>query len=152
MDEETQKKLLAIARRTVEAAVKGENPPEFYLSDPDLQAFRGAFVTIKKRGQLRGCIGQFVAQEPLYQVVRNMAISSATQDPRFFNCRLTPADLPEIDIEISVLSQLSRIANPLDPSRRRFPRPLHGLLGRGQDQLYDGRHIYERRRRDPSRR
>ena len=114
MDDETKKKLLAIARRTVEAAVKGERPPEFYLSDPELQAFRGAFVTIKKHGQLRGCIGQFIAQEPLYQVVRNMAVSSATEDPRFFNCRLTPADLPEIDIEISVLSPLSRIANPLD--------------------------------------
>ncbi len=114
MDEDTKKKLLAIARRTVEAAVKGENPPQFYLSDPELQAFRGAFVTIRKHGQLRGCIGQFIAQEPLYQVVRNVAVSSSTQDPRFANCRLTPADLPHIDIEISVLSPLTRIANPLD--------------------------------------
>jgi AmmeMemoRadiSam system protein A len=71
-------------------------------------------VTIRKHGQLRGCIGQFVAQEPLYHVVRNMAVSSATQDPRFMFNRLTAADLPEIDIEISVLSPLTRIANPLD--------------------------------------
>lgn len=114
MEEETKKKLLAIARRTIEAVVRGESPPEFYLSDPELQPFRGAFVTIKKHGQLRGCIGQFVAQEPLYQVVRNMAIASATQDPRFFHWPLTPADLPDIEIEISVLSPLTRIANPLD--------------------------------------
>jgi AmmeMemoRadiSam system protein A len=114
MDDESKKKLLAIARRTVEAAVKGEQIPEFFLSDPDLQGFQGAFVTIRRHGQLRGCIGQFTAQDPLYQVVRNMAVSSATQDPRFFQNPLRPADLPEIDIEISVLSPLTRIANPLD--------------------------------------
>jgi AmmeMemoRadiSam system protein A len=113
MDEETKKKLLAIARRTVEAAVKGERPPEFYLSDPELQGFRGAFVTIKKHGQLRGCIGNFVADEPLYKVVHKMALASATQDARFFGNQVTPDELKDIDIEISVLSPLTRIDDPM---------------------------------------
>ena len=59
----------------------------------------GAFVTLKKHGALRGCVGRFDASEPLYKVVQEMAIASSTQDPRF-----TPVEakeIPELEIEIS---------------------------------------------------
>ncbi len=114
MDEEAKKELLSIARQAVEAAVRGEKLPEFKSTTDELQTKSGAFVTIKKQGRLRGCIGQFSSELPLYQTVAEMAVASATQDPRFLADPITPAELSEIDIEISVLSPMRRIENPLD--------------------------------------
>ena len=54
----------------------------------------GAFVTITKHGDLRGCIGNIIGQEPLYETVRDMAVAAASQDPRF--TPLTVAELEEI--------------------------------------------------------
>ncbi len=67
----------------------------------------GAFVTLHKRGQLRGCIGNMIGIRPLVETIQEMAISSATEDPRFR--RVTPDELADIDIEISVLSPLKRV-------------------------------------------
>ncbi len=67
----------------------------------------GAFVTLKINGALRGCIGLFTADIPLYQVVQEMAISAATQDNRFKP--LTPEELNQTDIEISVLTPMHKI-------------------------------------------
>lgn len=113
MDKEAERRLLKIARSVIEAAVKAETIPRFQEDHPDLQGHQGAFVTIKSHGRLRGCIGQFTADEPLYQVVRRMALASAMEDPRFMYNRVTPDELGEIDIEISVLSPLQRTDNPL---------------------------------------
>jgi AmmeMemoRadiSam system protein A len=111
---EQRKKLLSLARATIEAAVKGQPVEPAKIADPGpLQEHRGAFVTIKNHGQLRGCIGNFVAHEPLYRVVQKMAMASATQDSRFFGNQLTPPELKDIEIEISVLSPLTRIADPM---------------------------------------
>jgi hypothetical protein len=66
-------------------------------------------VTLKSRGDLRGCIGRFDASEPLYEVVRAMAVAAATQDPRFEPVR--PAELPGISVEISVLTPMRRISS-----------------------------------------
>jgi len=113
LSENAKRELLRIARQTVEAAVRKQPPPRFDIKDPELMAHRGAFVTLKTRGELRGCIGQFIADRPLWQVVQQMAVASATQDPRFFGYRLRPEELGELEIEISVLSPLKRISDPL---------------------------------------
>ncbi len=69
----------------------------------------GVFVTLKKAGELRGCIGHFEADKPLYKIVQQMAIASATQDYRFNAVSLS--ELEKIDIEISVLSPMQKISN-----------------------------------------
>ena len=61
---------------------------------------------------MRGCIGRFMASDPLWKVVREMAIASATQDIRFVGMQLRPEEFPVLRIEISVLSPLRRISDP----------------------------------------
>jgi len=112
--EEGRKKLLEIARRSVEAAVRGAALPDVSSDDPELAAQCGAFVTIKNHGRLRGCLGQFTSERPIYELVNELARSSATRDSRFESDRVSPEELPEVDIEISVLSPLERMENPLD--------------------------------------
>ncbi|KPJ63110.1 MAG: hypothetical protein AMS15_01770 [Planctomycetes bacterium DG_23] len=122
MDKKYKKELLSIARQAVEAAVRGEKLPELKSTTEELQTKSGVFVTIKNKGRLRGCLGQFTSELPLYQTVTEMAVASATQDPRFLGDPITPAELSEIDIEISVLSPLKRLENPLD-----FELGKHGI-------------------------
>ena len=71
-----------------------------------------AFVTLKNHGRLRGCIGTFLPRAPLYRTVAEMA-RSAAQDFRFRGDPVTPAELGDIDIEISVLTPLEKVRNPL---------------------------------------
>jgi AmmeMemoRadiSam system protein B/AmmeMemoRadiSam system protein A len=71
-----------------------------------------AFVTLKNRGRLRGCVGTFLPQAPLYQTVAEMA-RAAAQDFRFRGDPVTPAELGDIDIEISVLTPLEKVGDPL---------------------------------------
>lgn len=103
LNQKQQEELLKIARETVENFVKTGEVLEFEISDEKLSKKQGAFVTLKKNGQLRGCIGQIVpTDKPLWQVVRDMAIAAATEDNRF-----SPVSLDELDdlnYEISVLS------------------------------------------------
>jgi len=114
MKEATKKRLLQIARACVEAAVKRIPIPDFRETDPELVAPRGAFVSLHNHGRLRGCIGHFEADRPLYQTVAEMAVAAAVEDYRFAADPITPEELPDLDIEISVLSPLERIRNPLD--------------------------------------
>ena len=72
--------LLKLARDTIASRLK-VTPPPGDTSDADLKEKRGAFVTLTKRGALRGCIGEIEATEPLWDVVRKMAIRSAFHDP-----------------------------------------------------------------------
>ncbi len=114
MKTESKKELLKIARKSVEAAV---NYQPAYISDsanPELKGKQGTFVTLKNKGRLRGCLGNFTSNIPLHEQISNNAASSATQDSRFALDRITPAELDELDIEISVLSPMQRIDNPLD--------------------------------------
>ncbi|GAI15045.1 unnamed protein product, partial [marine sediment metagenome] len=106
----SQKKLLEIARRTLESYLKDGKVPDFEVVEPKLLEPHGAFVTLRKNGQLRGCIGEFEAKEPLWKVVRRMSTEAATRDPRFSPVRLI--ELSEIKIEISVLSPLKKIDDP----------------------------------------
>jgi AmmeMemoRadiSam system protein A len=77
---------------------------------PDqLKEHYGAFVTLKIDGKLRGCIGRFISSDPLYEVVKASAISSAFEDPRF--SPLSKEDFDRTDIEITVLGPLQKISN-----------------------------------------
>ena len=100
----TQKKnLIDLARQTMETYVKTGKTFEFKNKDPRLDEREGAFVTIHRQGKLRGCIGHIVSDRPLIETVRDMAIAAASQDPRFVP--VVPGELPELEVEISVLSQ-----------------------------------------------
>ncbi|MHC4618061.1 MAG: AmmeMemoRadiSam system protein A [Planctomycetota bacterium] len=111
---DTQKKtLLRVARNTVEAVVTGRPAPKPESDDPELLAHCGCFVTLKNRGRLRGCIGQFTSEAPLIELIAEMAKASATSDPRFLGDPITPDELEQLDVEISVLSPLKRTEEPL---------------------------------------
>jgi len=81
----------------------------------------GAFVTLNEHGQLRGCIGNIIGRQPLYLTVRDMAIESATGDPRFPPVNLS--ELKEIEIEISVLSPLEKV-----DSADKIQLGIHGVI------------------------
>lgn len=101
--------LLALARGSIAAALAGGTPPEAALRSDALDAECGAFVTLHRRGELRGCIGYVRAVKPLRQAVAEMAVQAALHDPRF--PPVSARELPEIDIEISVLSPLEEVAD-----------------------------------------
>jgi AmmeMemoRadiSam system protein A len=114
MEETHRQLLLKVVHDTVEAVIKGGKPvPRPQSDDPELGRHCGCFVTLKNHNRLRGCIGQFTADRPLMEMVVEMAKASATADPRFFSDRITAAELPKMDIEISVLSPLKRTDDPL---------------------------------------
>jgi len=113
MNDVQKQTLLAVARDTVEAVTTNRPMPKPKSDDPELNAHCGCFVTLKNKGRLRGCIGQFISERPLIELVSQMAKASATGDPRFFANPITPRELKELDIEISVLSPLQRIDDPL---------------------------------------
>lgn len=107
--DEVKKTLLAIARITLENHLAGKPVPEFEQGPPVLYEKRGAFVTLKKHGELRGCIGRIVADMPLYKVVSDFAIHAAVEDPRFNPVHYE--ELKDIEIEISVLTPFEEIAS-----------------------------------------
>ncbi|MHC4761951.1 MAG: AmmeMemoRadiSam system protein A [Planctomycetota bacterium] len=113
MNDIQKKTLLKVACKTVEAILTGGPLPKAGSSDAELNAHCGCFVTLKNQGRLRGCLGQFVSDRPLIELVVEMAKSSATRDPRFFDNMVTAAELQELDIEISVLSELLPTDEPL---------------------------------------
>lgn len=111
---ETQKQiLLKTACDSVKAVITGQPVPKPTSDDLELNAPCGCFVTLKNRDKLRGCIGQFTSEGPLIELVSQMAVSSATQDPRFVHDPITPKELDRLDVEISVLSPLKRTNEPL---------------------------------------
>ncbi len=113
MNKEQRHALLKVARDTVEAVITGKRIPVVEADDPDLASHLGCFVTLKNGEELRGCIGQFVADKPLVNMIVEMAKASAASDPRFFGDQVTADELPKIDIEISVLSELKKTTDPL---------------------------------------
>ncbi|MEO0077412.1 MAG: AmmeMemoRadiSam system protein B [candidate division WOR-3 bacterium] len=110
LDEAEKQSLLEIARATLESCVAGRELPAVKPLTARLSEQRGVFVTLHKQGQLRGCIGYIEGVKPLYQAVADMAVSASTEDPRFRP--VTPAELRDIDIEITVLSPLQPIPCP----------------------------------------
>jgi AmmeMemoRadiSam system protein A len=117
--------LLAVARRAVTQRVTDVGQFDRELaealgSEPDAS---GVFVTLKLRGELRGCLGTLECQRSLSDEVSRCAAQSASEDPRF--PPVTPAELPELALEISVLGPLE----PIDPHQPdAFTIGQHGLV------------------------
>jgi AmmeMemoRadiSam system protein A len=121
VDEEEKRILLQTARESIRAALHGD---EAHVPDgtENLRTACGAFVTLRSAGRLRGCIGNVTPEQPLIEAVWELARSSAFRDPRF--PPLMEGELPEVEIEISVLTPLE----PIDPQEVRVG--THGLLMR----------------------
>jgi len=100
VSEEAARKLVRLARDTVTALVTRRPPPEPDTSDPELALPAGAFVTIKMKGRLRGCIGNF-EPAPLREIIADMARAAAFEDPRF--PPVTEAELPRLRFDLSIL-------------------------------------------------
>lgn len=107
--QEEQKMLLKIARQSIEQYLRLGKVPEFEVPEK-LKEKRAVFVTLRQGEELRGCIGHLEAQEPLVEAVVKMAIAAATKDNRFLP--ITLEELPQIKIEISILSPLEKISHP----------------------------------------
>ena len=112
LDAEQRHYLLSLARATIEEHVRGGRAPQARTADPDLLRPGAAFVTLRERGALRGCIGCLEAVSPLVETVRDRAIAAATRDPRFRPVK--PDELPLLEIEISVLSPLRKVGRADD--------------------------------------
>lgn len=102
-----KERLIEIAKESIRGFVERGERIDFKESDQRLSENEGAFVSVYKNGQLRGCIGNILGNGPLYNTVRSMAISSATNDYRFKP--IQKDELEHIQIEISVLSKPRRI-------------------------------------------
>jgi AmmeMemoRadiSam system protein B/AmmeMemoRadiSam system protein A len=110
LTESEKSELLALARASVEYVIQTKTPLEPPQSASEaLNQERGAFVTLREAGVLRGCIGYTSAIKPLTLAVRDTATLAAVQDPRF--SPVTAAELPRLEYEISVLSPLRRVTN-----------------------------------------
>ena len=110
LSDQEKSELLTLARNSVESAVQQNKLYEPPASvSPTLNQERGAFVTLTKSGDLRGCIGYTSAVKPLYITVRDTATHAALHDPRFQ--AVSPSELPHLEYEISVLSPLRRVTD-----------------------------------------
>ncbi|MCU0531576.1 MAG: AmmeMemoRadiSam system protein A [Syntrophales bacterium] len=103
---EEKEALLRIARGSIEAELDGKKQSES-AGKGVLEEKRGAFVSLKKRGKLRGCIGFIEARKSLAKTVEEMAAAAAFQDPRFPPLRRE--ELQDLKLEVSVLSPLRRV-------------------------------------------
>lgn len=104
---EDKKALLTIAREALASYFKDGKIKEFAVHSANLQEKRGAFVTLTKEGQLRGCIGRIVSDTALYKVIAEYAVHAAINDSRF--PPVTTSELKDITIEISVLTPFEKV-------------------------------------------
>jgi AmmeMemoRadiSam system protein A len=107
IDRDARLFLLALARKTIQnrladIPLPSPEPDAAVLLEP-----RGAFVTLKIEGRLRGCIGHVIGVAPLWRAVRDNAIAAAFEDPRFDPLQID--ELPQTHIEISALTPLRRV-------------------------------------------
>ena len=99
--------LLRLARETLRRYLGSETVPLPRGFSPRMPRDHGVFVTLKKKGALRGCIGRLEAESALPLLVSRMALESALSDPRFPH--VDAAELDALEIEISVLTPLRRV-------------------------------------------
>jgi hypothetical protein len=110
LNADAERQLLRFARRTLERILATDTAPLARDLPPAARRLQGAFVTLREHGELRGCIGYMGEDQPLGQVVGRMTLAAAFQDTRFQP--VTAAELPRIEIEISALTPLTRVAGP----------------------------------------
>lgn len=103
LTENEKKRLLEIARSTIQANAGGQKIPVFDEKGAGLNLKRGLFVTLRKNGELRGCIGTFTSEKPLYRTVQEMAVESSSHDFRF--PPVSASETADIKIEISILTE-----------------------------------------------
>jgi AmmeMemoRadiSam system protein A len=110
--------LVQLARKAVEGYVNGRGVAAPGELVPEMKERAGVFVSLKKHGQLRGCIGTFEPTRPnvAEEIIQN-AISSATGDPRFSPVR--PGELNELEYSVDVLTPPEPVADKslLDPGK-----------------------------------
>ena len=111
LSDEDKKMLKKIAYESIKDSLDGKGIAEandsLFTIHSSLQQKCGAFVSLHKHGQLRGCIGHFGEDTPLHEIVAEMARAAAFEDPRFMP--VTREELYDLDIEISVLTPMRRI-------------------------------------------
>lgn len=113
--------LLQLVRERLLEHLEQSEPTTFEVDSAALKEHRAAFVTWRtKTGELRGCIGEVIAQRPLVESIERMAVASGTEDPRF--PPITSDELPHLTVEISALTPMTSI-NPDDVDVGR-----HGLM------------------------
>lgn len=109
---DSQRRLLGIARRSLESLFGDSCGGGAESRDPHLCSKEyGAFVTLRKGEELRGCMGTCWPSAPLYQTVYEMTQAAASRDPRFAPVSL--GELPSLRLDISVLSSLELLDDPL---------------------------------------
>ena len=109
LTEEEKDVLRNVVLSTLESVLSGGPVPAFDNLSGKLGEEWGAFVTLNKNGQLRGCIGHIVGDKPLIRTVADMAKAAALEDPRFPN--VSAAELKDIEFEISVLTPIRKITD-----------------------------------------
>lgn len=126
--QEQRKILLKLARQSIENYLENKATAESDLENIRAHSIltipRGVFVTLKKNGKLRGCIGDLISNDPLYKGVMSYAIKSAVQDKRF--PPVTREELDELDLSISVLEYPRRV-------KVEKPEDYLEILKQGQD-------------------
>jgi hypothetical protein len=121
LNQNQRKKLLEMARKSIETYLKTGKKLEVTETDPVLLKEMGAFVTLREHGELRGCIGNLIGDKPLYLMVRDMAVEAAVGDPRFAPVELS--EVKDIEIEISALSPLEKV-----DSADKIQMGVHGVM------------------------
>jgi MEMO1 family protein len=116
LSEEDKRGLLALARQTVSYCLEHKKAPAPEDLDveitPGMETVMGAFVTLHKKGQLRGCIGEIIPRRPLYKAVMGQAVNAAFNDRRFRP--LDASEFSEIDFEISAYAEPPRSVESRD--------------------------------------
>jgi AmmeMemoRadiSam system protein A len=126
VNDSAKNQLLLLARQTLDCYLTTEQIPGYRTEHPELLSRQGAFVTLHKGVELRGCIGHLTPRDPLFLTVQQCAVSAAREDSRFLPVK--SEELPDISIEISVLAPLQGIRDPLQVKVGE-----HGLMiSRGQ--------------------
>jgi hypothetical protein len=111
IEPQDRKELIALARQAVESAVLHLRPPVPGRTTGVLGEMRGCFVTLTNKGALRGCVGTFEPPWPLVESIIEMG-REAARDGRFVANPITPAELPHLTIEVSVLSPRVQTREP----------------------------------------
>jgi len=109
LDEMDKIALLKLARLTLESYFGDGTMPAYHTSRVSLLEKKGAFVSLHDKEDLRGCIGQLYPDQELYKIVQHCVLSAALEDSRFLPVR--SEELPDLNIEISVLTPFRRIKN-----------------------------------------
>jgi AmmeMemoRadiSam system protein B/AmmeMemoRadiSam system protein A len=110
LSKEEKTELIRLARSAINQFIREKKIINYRTENPNFLAKKGAFVTLKRKGFLRGCIGFIEPVAPLYQTVIQTSVYAACRDQRF--PPLSTEELDDLEIEISVLSPLKKIHDP----------------------------------------